>query len=493
MMDGSDYVDFISALMREYYLHHSGRKENLEVARIYDRYGDLFSADAINKIRRDIQETSEHFDTERTALQRLLLFATEHFLENSARHVTEEVSQYESQASIEWLGRRMTFQESVVAVMRERDRDSRRAIYQKRAAVIQTSNDLRAERISKLHNSARALGYKNYRSLFEELRGTRYEELAREAERLLGSTESVYTARLDEALRRTMGIKVDEAERPDAHYFLHLTGYDDSFPAGRLLTVYEETMRGLGVHIDQQSNIEIDSEVRPRKSPRAFCAPISIPDEVKLVIRPTGGQSDYQAFFHESGHAQHYGWTSPNLRPEFKYMGDYALTETYAFLFNHLPSESAWLSRLLDFANNREFILSVLLARLVTIRRYAAKLLYECRLHEGETLNGLGDLYADLQSRATLFKSEQVEFLFDLDDSFYAANYLRAWAFEVQLREHLKERFGREWWTSKGAGNLLKEMWETGDLYTADEMASQLGLGPISFDPLIEEFNRALR
>ncbi|MEW6207546.1 MAG: hypothetical protein AB1631_04210 [Acidobacteriota bacterium] len=491
--DGSEYVDFISALMREYYLHHSGRKEDLEVARIYDRYSDLFSPDAIDRIRRELEQTSEHFETERAALRRRLLFAMEHFLENSARHITEEISQYESQANVEWLGRRMTFQESVVAVMRERDRGSRRAIYQKRVAVISSSNDLRAARLSLLHQSARDLGYKSYRALFEELRETSYEKLAREAQTLLDSTESVFVSRLDEALRSNLGISVEEAQRHDAHYFLHLTSYDGCFPADRLLTVYEETMSGLGVGIHQQSNIEIDSEVRPRKSPRAFCAPVSIPDEIKLVIRPAGGQSDYQAFLHESGHAQHYGWTSPHLRPEFKYMGDYALTETFAFLFNHLASESAWLARFLDFSNNREFVLSVLLARLVTIRRYAAKLLYECHLHASETLSDAANLYAQLQSRSTGFKTGRAEFLFDLDDSFYSANYLRAWAFEVRLREHLKEKFGREWWTSRKAGNFLKEMWETGDRYSADEMSSQLGLGPISFDTLIEEFNRALK
>ena len=70
---------------------------------------------------------------------------------------------------------------------------------------------------------------------------------------------------------------------------------------------------------------------------------------------------------------------------------------------------------------------------------------------------------------------------------------MRAWAFEVQLREHLKTRFGQRWWASPRAGSFLKEIWETGDRYTADEMAAQVGIGPIAFDPLIDEFNRALK
>jgi hypothetical protein len=489
----SEYADFSSALMREYYLHHSGRKDELELALLYDRYGDLFTRDAIEKLKRNLEETSPHFETERAALGRLLLFATEQFLENSAKHITEEISQYECSASVEWSGRKMTFQDSAVALMNERDRRSRHSIYELRLALIDASNDLRIERLSKLHEGARALGYAGYREAFEKLHGLDYTRLAREAETFLSRTESVYVSHLDEALKQSLGISLSEARRPDATYFVHLTSFDDRFPVERLLLVYRETMSGLGIAVEAQKNIEIDCEDRPRKSPRAFCAPVFIPDDIKLVIRPAGGQSDYQSFFHESGHAQHYGWTSAGLRPEFKYTGDYALTETFAFLFDHLVVDDAWLYRHLDFRDSLGFIRSALLARLVTIRRYAAKLIYECSLHAGGSLTQASDDYADLQSRATMFETGGAEFLFDLDDSFYSANYLRAWALEVALREYLKERYGREWWASKRAGAFLKEVWETGERYTADEMASQIGISPISFDLLADEFNQELK
>ena len=73
------------------------------------------------------------------------------------------------------------------------------------------------------------------------------------------------------------------------------------------------------------------------------------------------------------------------------------------------------------------------------------------------------------------------------------ANYVRAWAFASQLRDYLQSRFGQRWWASRQAGNFLKEIWETGDRYTADEMAAQIGIGPLAFDRLIEEFNQALK
>jgi hypothetical protein len=298
--------------------------------------------------------------------------------------------------------------------------------------------------------------------------------------------------KLDQALKKDLGVGIDEAERHDALYFLHVTSYDGCFPINSLIRVYKETMAGLGICVDAQQNIQIDDEPRPNKTPRAFCAPISVPSEIKLVLRPIGGQSDYVTLLHEAGHAQHYGWTSPGLRPEFKYTFDYALSETYAFLLNHLPCEKEWLGCMLGIHANQDLLKSMLLARLVTVRRYAAKLIYECELHRSCDLSTAPDLYSELQTSSTKFKTEKTEFLYDLDDSFYSASYLRAWAFESLLRDYLKSRFGSAWWSNRRAGSFLREIWETGDRYTADEMAGQIGIGPITFEPLSDEFVREL-
>ncbi len=488
-----DYVDFNTAAMREYYLFLSGQKSELEIARIYDRYSDLFTKDSIARLKRELAGSVDHFDTQRAAANRLLSFAVDHFLENSVTELTEEIGRYEAAATVEWQGRRLSFQDSIVAVQLEPDRELRRALYKRRAGVIDQSNDLRIERLEKLHEAARSLGYAGYTALYEEVRGLNYGALASQLETLLARTESVYTSTLNAALTRDLGVSVEEAERSDAHRFLHLARYDNYFPASDLLRVYADTMAGLGIDVEAQPNITIDSEPRPRKNSRAFCVAITAPDDVRLVVKPSGGQSDYQALFHEGGHAQHYGGVNPALQPEFKYTGDYALTETFAFLFDHLTSEPAWLGSMLRFNDSQDYVRSSVVSRLVTIRRYAAKLIYERELHTTGNIAQAPRLYSELQSSATMFKTARTDFLFDMDDAFYSASYLRAWAFEVVLREHLKVKFGAMWWTSRRAGSHLREIWETGDRYTADEMATQLGLGPITFDPLIEEFTTVLR
>lgn len=492
-----EYIDFNSALMREYYSFLSGQKLNLDIATIYDRYSDLFAADVIAGLKQNLNDMPDHFESERKSVERLLLFATDQYLENSVKNLTESINEYESRATIkarnDGSGGDITFQDSDVALRTEPDREARHSIYKNRVAVIKASNDLRAERVAGLHKTARSLGYDSYTALYEQLRGLDYQEIGRKAEPLLSRTEAIYVARLDEALKRDLGIRIGEADRSDLFYFLHLTGYDERFPCEELLRIYRDTMAGLGIDVKTQKNILIDSEPRPHKRPRAFCMPITVPDEVMLVIRPVGGQSDYQALFHEAGHAQHYGWTSASLNPEFKYTGDYALTETFAFLFHHLIVDGLWLEEFIGFSDSRDFIQSLMLARLVSVRRYITKLLYEREMHLGEDFARAAYVYAELQTSATGFTIDEHEFLFDLDDAFYSANYVRAWAFELEMREYLKTRFGHRWWASRRAGNFLKEVWETGDRYTADELAAQIGIGPIKYDSLIDEFNQALK
>ena len=488
-----DYAEFNAAAMREHYLFGSGQKATLDLARIYERFGDLFSRDAIEKLQQQLDETSAHFETERASLGHLLHFAVAEFLEDAVKALTKEINDYEAEATVELAGRTLTFQDATVALATERDRATRQAIDSKRLAVVAAANDLRAERLLKLHEAARSLGYENYTKLFEQLRQLDYEQVSRAAAPLLGRTEAIYVERLNHTLRRDLGIGVEEAERSDFLHLIRLTRYDGRFPSARLMEVYRQTMAGLGINIDEQRNIEVDSAIRPRKKPRAYCVPIVVPDEIKLMIRPAGGQADYKALLHEAGHSQHYGWTAAGLRPEFKYTGDYALSESYAFLFQHLLTDRAWLAQFLGFANSHEFIQSATLIEVMMARRNIAKLSYEQRLHANEDLARAAEDYAASLTEATKFKSSKTEYLSDTDEAFYVANYVRASAFAAQLRDHLQSRFGQRWWASPRAGNFLKEIWETGDRYTADEMAAQIGVGPISFDLLIDEFNQALK
>ena len=108
------------------------------------------------------------------------------------------------------------------------------------------------------------------------------------------------------------------------------------------------TLSGLGIDLDAQRQRPPRRRRASDQSPRAFCAPIEIPDKVMLVIQPQGGPDDWYALFHEAGHAEHFAFTDPNLKMEEKRLGDNAVTEGWAMLFDHLIDDRAWLSSMLE-------------------------------------------------------------------------------------------------------------------------------------------------
>ena len=108
------------------------------------------------------------------------------------------------------------------------------------------------------------------------------------------------------------------------------------------------------------------------------------------------------------------------------------------------------------------------------VRRYSAKLLYELEFHAAEDVTTLQPRYVELLSGATKVEPAASDYLGDIDDGFYASEYLRAWAFEAQLRAHLRERFGNAWFARREAGSLLRELWTEGQKPTADELLHEV-------------------
>jgi hypothetical protein len=61
----------------------------------------------------------------------------------------------------------------------------------------------------------------------------------------------------------------------------------------------------------------------------------------------------------------------------------------------------------------------------------------------------------------------------DVDDGFYVACYLRAWALEAKWRRALRERFGEDWFAQPDAGQWLIGLWRRGQRHRADELAAE--------------------
>ena len=247
------------------------------------------------------------------------------------------------------------------------------------------------------------------------------------------------------------------------------------------------TLSNLGIDLDAQQNVHLDVEERPTKSPRAFCAPIEIPGKVMLVIQPQGGPDDWYALFHEAGHTEHFAFTSPNLKMEEKRLGDNAVTEGWAMLFDHLIDDRAWLSSMLDFPRPETFAAEGAVQLLFYVRRYCAKLLYEIEYHAAADPTQMRGRYVEILGDALKVEPSPTDYLSDLDSSYYVTSYLRAWAFSAQMTTFMREEFGSDWFRRREAGSLLIELWELGQQPTADELLKDVTGAAVEMEAVAEQ------
>ena len=108
------------------------------------------------------------------------------------------------------------------------------------------------------------------------------------------------------------------------------------------------------------------------------------------------------------------------------------------------------------------------------LRRYSAKLDYELELHsEHADVVEMPGRYQELLTGAIGVSWPRATWLADVDEGFYAACYLRAWALETYWWAALRDRFGEGWFDTAAAGEWLRGLWRNGQRLNADELLAE--------------------
>jgi hypothetical protein len=475
---------FIAEEMEEYYLHFAGLKEDFDLESIYARYADLTDVEQANRIGTAVDGNPR--------VRELWKFSCEGFLSALTREHTERAARLEAELKAEVDGEEIPYRMIRPTIANEEDRDKRRRIEETRNGLTEEHlNPVSLEAIERTQGGVRELGSETYLDLYKRFE-LDLDRLADQCRELLDSTERVFEDAADRLFRSRVGLGLDEVERWDVSRTFRAPQWDSAFPADKMLPALEKTLGDLGVDLSRQGNVELDVEQRPTKTPRAFCAPIEVPGRVVLVIQPVGGPDDWRALFHEAGHTEHFANTSADLPIEWRRLGDNAVTEGWASLFEQLTADPAWTTRRLDFPRPDEFAAESATVMLWVARRYAAKLLYELEFHAATDVTEMRPRYVELLSGALKVTPSDTDYLGDIDAGFYVSSYLRSWAFEAQLRDHLRERFGNDWFTKREAGGYLRELWSEGQRLSAEEMIRDVTGGDLEMTSIAERIRENL-
>ncbi|OGS41647.1 MAG: hypothetical protein A3K67_04710 [Euryarchaeota archaeon RBG_16_62_10] len=485
-----DVESFQSELMEEFYRNYAGLKDDLSTVEIYDKYAHLFSEDSMGVIRARMDE--EPVPDDMRWLRYLRAFTTMGHLDNAVKVLSDRASTFETTSVVEVDGEKVPYRQIPSKLRNEPDREKRSRLFEGKLVETAKLNEMLLEKVTSVHDLSLVLGFKNYRDLCASVKGIDYRALEERMEELLRRTEDIYVRAMAGVLRETAGLELADAWSYDIPYAFRGQEFDKYFAKEKLAGAFDHTLKGMGMDREGYPNIHVDIEERPKKSPRAFCAPVNVPDDIKLVVMPTGGWRDYETFFHEAGHAWHFGNTRKDHPAEYRYLGDNSVTEAFAFLFNYLPSNKLWLRRVLGMEEAELYARFTLVYKLMFLRRYAAKLVYELKLHSGKISPEFQEVYRGCLQKALRFRHTEKHFLEDVDDAFYCAEYLRAWVLEGQLRAALEEEFGEEWFADEKAGAYLKELWSYGQKFNAEEVVKTIGFVDLDVDPLVSEVVRGL-
>jgi hypothetical protein len=489
---------FMQEISREYYLAHSGQKPTAELQPVYARHAEILGPDALELTLEAFKGSAEGSEERRSA--RLLLdWQAESQSSRQLAALDERAIAWESSAVVRVdHGREIPFESVAIELANSTDAAERHMIETARGKVVESElAPIRREHFQRERDITEELGLApNYNATFELLSGVSLADLKAECQQFLRDTQSLWDEVLPGFAKRVLGMSASELTRADALALFRAREFDASFPARHMESSIRKQVQEMGIDPLASGRITLDTGDRPGKRSRAFCAPVRIPEEVYLVLRPHGGQSDWMTFLHELGHSLHFAYMRPDLPFEYRWLGDNSITEGYAMLFDHRMKDSGWLKRYTELgaAQLPAFTRTMGFEELHFLRRYTAKLIYEIDLYGGTVRwDSLPDLYVETLSKATTFRYNRADAFIDVDPRYYAARYLRAWQLQALLAETLVERYDEDWWRNPRAGPwVCAALFGEGQRELAHEQAERVSGKKLSFAPLVRAVERML-
>ena len=489
---------FTEELAREFYESMSGLKPDAQIQPLYHKYREIFSDESLEVTREAFVGSAEGTEDRRSA--RLLLdWQVESHSSRQLAALDEREIAWESDAIVRLADdREIPYQRTTIELANSGDQQERAMIEKARATLVEKElAPIKRERFQRERDLTESIRLASgYNATWELLSGISLAGLRTECEAFLRDTQAIWDEVAPMMTKRVLGMSLAETTRADAAALFRAREFDEFFPARDMEPAIRRQVSEMGIDPEAGGRIRFDTGDRDGKRARAFCAPVKVPEEVYLVLRPHGGQTDWNTFLHELGHALHFAYMRPDLPFEFRTVGDNSVTEGYAMLFDHLMQDAGWLQRYtgLEKTTTPAFLRSAGFEELHFLRRYCAKLIYETQLYGGElSWNSLPELYVETLTRATGFQYARADAFVDVDPRYYAARYLRAWQLQALLTETLRETFNADWWRNPRCGPwMVESLFGEGQRELAHEQAMRVSGKALSFAPLVRSIERML-
>ncbi len=218
------------------------------------------------------------------------------------------------------------------------------------------------------------------------------------------------------------------------------------------------------------SRIHFDTEDRRDKYPSPICFFVRIPDDIRILYKKESPYFDFQACFHESGHAMHA--SSVDAKNEYwdKYRIPMGVAEIFSTFLERLTKNSRYISSLSSSTEDQNMINKLISSthfmELFFVTFYAANSLMKLEYWEKNlSVYQACELYSRLIKEYTGFEIPGEYWLLHhiLPESImYVPSYLLAAVRAAELDNYVRNKYGDKWWKEKEVGKDLREIMKPG-------------------------------
>jgi len=480
---------FQAELGEEQYRTLAGLSDVSTQAAVYDRHADLFTSEAVDTLRHSVDAGGDEADRDRA----LLAFAGDGYLRRAAGDLTDRIITEENRAVIHWRGDEIRYRDARDRISSIGERGERNGLFDQWLRAVEAINPLRVERLEAMQAGAVALGFDDRVEMVRSTRGWNPDELAAVTRGALNASETGYYAAMRRLLARA-GIEQGDGSLADAWFGLRGTGWDAWFEPRRFLRIMEGAVVGLGMDVGKRAGVTVDLEPRPNKAQGAFIVPVRIPGDVRLILNPRSGWEDMTAALHATGHLENYVHVPAGTPPSLGLLGDSSVSQGYAFLMEGLLGDPEWLEESVGMGESAQvaFVDFFALAMLYRLRFRGGQLIYELGLHRGGEHAIHRALYAGTLGLLTGVRWPEEMYLASDNDVSHSGTALRATMLAGILDQELRRRQAGGWWRSSDAGALLRDLFERGSAWNAEQVVAHLGYDALDWRPVLRKIRTQL-
>ncbi len=476
-------------IMNDEYDLVAGISKESSYESIMKKYEDIADEKKLVDLKKEIEECSNSRQRENS--ERLYYAVMGHIIDSKTADMEQKLSELSANSVVEYNDSTLHVQDVPTLLRKTNDFSEREVLYNSLIPYKKEYTELNKKTLE--IQVPELLRLTNTNSIIEcndVMKKYSHEDVRINMRETYKKLKSIYEEQMEIVSNKKTGRSFRGLSRAHVLYIMYEDSFDGLFSKEKIFPAISSAFLRQSFDLSKIPGLRVDSEFREGKSARASCWPVNPPHDVRVLTKSEGGFDDVMDLMHELGHGLHYSHASPSLSFAEKNLGrTNVFSEVFSFLFENLSIDPLWLEK--TFSINKET------ARIINSRytffnlmvfiRYIGILEAELDFFAKGDFSD-SDFYTTKLNAYTGLTYDAESYLFDQDDGFYSADYLRAWMNEVTLAEYLKNTFGDLWFENPSASEFLVLLWKEGDRYDVNEVFSRYGLPIDNSDALVRRF-----